>query len=1010
MAANFVQRLYEIVTRFGSSVAIQRDGDSRWTYDELWNTSSAIAQRLRQLAVPRQTVIAIELEKSPEFVASWVGTWKAGCIAMPVPPELPELRKSEYLHRSAAAIVINDAFIAELNTQSTNAKRCDQEGSGLTCAPDDIAYLFFTSGSTGTPKGVRVPHRGLVPMLDDQVRTFGLSHQTRSMFYLSSAFDASLSDVGTVLMSGGTLVIESDSSQLSVSELFERIEQRQVSYADLPPSVLHHAARLELPSPASLRTVVMGGEVCPAATVTYWAQRVALFNVYGPTEATVCTSIHACKQDNPDDEPRGSHSSRHLPIGRTIAGMNYKINVVKEGCDTLVDAFAVASESCQGELWISGDGLARDYLDDQQLTKQKFVMRAGERYYRTGDLVGRSRSGELYFLGRIDRQFKLLGRLVEPAEVESALANVPGLSAAAVFPDRHPGTQPKALVAFVETNDTTRFSEQQTKHLLHRKLPKWMVPNRIICHEKLPRTLSGKLDLSAIGKLIEAHDSPNVETQPISTRSDIAAFQQLRKIWEEVLGHPVADNDRFYQVGGDSLSAMTVLSIARDFDWQLSPDHLQNQTFRQCCERLEQPAGMTTSDLADYAAKIQRDISHSQFANSNQPICPTGEKPPRMLFLTGTTGFLGTWLLECLLNRCDLPIACLVRATSVQQAEDRIQQSRCRFLGSDAKPIDRHRVKLVCGDIAKPYFGLSSDTWNRMTLAATDVVHLAAEVHLLKSLRQLSRVNVDSVAWAVHLCNQGTPKQLHYASTLSVFVASDRTDARFYESDRLNQPATVFGGYGQSKFAAEKLIWNSIDRLDPSIVRYGLLTGDSRCGIASGTDQLSLFTKQLDDLGYFPASIGESRFDVTPVDQAAAIACQLILAEHTGAYHVCSESPVTLRRWADVLNNAGSSIKSVDDVEFHIRLQQHQDQCLTDRTSMAALSIQRRMMREQQKKGQQGIARGHQFDLFLASDSVFDLRRTRKVLSNIGIEIPMASSETLSKMAAQVLSQRGDSR
>lgn len=1026
MAVTFVQRFSEIVTQFGSSVAIEYDGDIRWTYDDLWNASSAITERLLQLEVPRQSVIAIELQKSPEFIAAWVGIWKAGCIAMPVPPELPKSRKREYLQRSDAAVVIDTTFIAELDAKSTNAER--RERADLSCNSDDLAYLFFTSGSTGTPKGVRVPHRGLVPMLDDQIQAFGFSHQTRSLFYLSTAFDASLSDIGTVLLCGGTLVIESDSNCLSVGELFDRIQHRQISYADLPPSVLHHAANLEIPSPESLQTIVMGGEVCPASTITYWAKRVNLFNVYGPTEATVCTSIHACKQDDPDFQPLGSLSSRHVPIGRTIAGMHYKINLVKEDRDALVYALPNTSEVCQGELWISGDGLARDYLNDHELTEQKFVVCDGVRYYRTGDLVLRSQSGELYFLGRIDRQFKLLGRLIEPAEVESALASLPGLSAAVVFPDRPPGAQPKTFVAVVEATDPSEFPEQQTRLLLHETLPDWMVPNRIICHEKLPRTLSGKLDLPAIGELVrnlsssctsEVVDettippaSPTPEgllasSNTPSSDPENAAFQQLRRIWEDVLGHPIADTDRFYQVGGDSLSAMTVLSMARDFDWQLSPDHLQSQTFRQCCEGLEQPAGIATSELADYAAEIQRDTAGSQSATSDQPTGKPAAKPLRAIFLTGATGFLGTWLLENLLNTCDFPITCLVRAASVEHAESRIQKSRCRFLGDDAKPIESNRVTLICGDIAKPYFGLSTDTWNQMSLAVTDVVHLAAEVHLLKSLQQLSHVNVDSIAWAVDLCNQGVPKQLHYASTLSVFVASDRTDARFYESDRLNQPATVFGGYGQSKFAAEKIVWSSNLSLAPSVVRYGLLTGDSRRGIASGTDQLSLFTKQLDDLGFFPASIGESRFDVTPIDQAAAIACQLILAEQQGAYHVCSESPVTLRRWAEVLNNAGSCIENVDDRVFHQRLQQHQDQSPTDRTSMATLSIERRMNRQQNKREQQYTARGHQFDLFLASDSEFDVRQTQEVLSNTGIEVPTASSEALIKMAEQMLSQKG---
>src|SRR5690606_1464903 len=214
----------------------------------------------------------------------------------------------------------------------------------------------------------------------------------RALFYLSPTFDASVSDIGTALLSGAALCVEPGVRRTPAS-MMALIRERGVTHLDLPPSVLATLDPGELP--ASVQTIVIGGEVCPADVVRRWASRVRLVNVYGPTEATICTSLGACDPETWD---------RPL-IGRPLPGIGYE--VVDEALDPV-------PQGTPGELLIDGVGLARGYLNDPELTRKRFPTLRGRRVYRTGDRVVLHHDGEFEFLGRIDRQIKLHGLRIEP--------------------------------------------------------------------------------------------------------------------------------------------------------------------------------------------------------------------------------------------------------------------------------------------------------------------------------------------------------------------------------------------------------------------------------------------------------------------------------------------------------------------------------------------------------------------------------------------------------------------
>ena len=390
----------------GPAPAILVDGRPVLSYDALRERAARIAG-----ALPRGKLVGLRMEKSADLVASMLGCWWAGSAFLPLDPSLPEKRLAFMIRDAAPALVL----------------RRPRLGAPIPPArlkPSDLAYAIYTSGSTGTPKGVLVEHRGLPALLREQIRAFRLRPGARALWFLSPSFDASVSDVGTALASGAALCIESKRRPLAAT-----IAARQITHADLPPSLL---ARTDPASmPACLETVVMGGEACPVEAARRWAARVRLVNVYGPTEATVCTSLGVV-------DPR--RWTRPL-LGRPIRGVRYRV----------VD----------GELWIAGP-LARGYLNG---SSDAFVVEGGLRWYRSGDRV-RRRGRDLEFLGRLDRQVKVRGHRIELGEIEAALKSQPGVDRVAVT----------ARNGSLRAEVSGRATPGRLQAALARRLPRWMLP------------------------------------------------------------------------------------------------------------------------------------------------------------------------------------------------------------------------------------------------------------------------------------------------------------------------------------------------------------------------------------------------------------------------------------------------------------------------------------------------------------------------------------------------------
>ncbi|QDV85667.1 AMP-binding protein [Planctomycetes bacterium TBK1r] len=953
-------------------VAIEQDDCRRCSYRELQSMSREIADLIHRANIARQSVIAIRIEKSIEYVASLIGIWRAGCAALPLPDVIPEAVRNANARRAGIAATLHPDSLSSLGVKlEVSCDRSVRQGT-------ELAYIFFTSGSTGAPKGVAVTHLGLVPVLNDQIQAFQLDPKTRSLFYLSICFDASISDIGTVLLAGGTLVIESDIQALPPQALMRRIEHRGITYADLPPAVVSQIGKQKCDLPESLVTVVVGGEVCSAEGIDWFSSQLSLFNVYGPTEATVCTSIKICR---PGELPT---------LGTPIAGMQYHVEPVDGGVSDRSSATADGAPTVndEGELWIAGPGLAAGYVNDPPLTAQKFVIRGSTRWYRTGDRVRRNASGECVFLGRLDRQFKLLGKLVEPEEIRKRILEHPSVSETAIVPLRDERGSVRAIAAIVSPSHSVGLCVPSLREHLQNTLPRWMVPTTIKVVDAMKKTATGKVDVAAASALVNASET-ELQAAP---ESPAAAL--LRSLWVKVLGHDgFGWDDPFDSAGGSSLAAMELLAAAEANGLALNSANLQHQTLRESLRDCESTCAATTASLNSIVQQLS-------VAAPDLPVIEPINNRDRVILLTGGTGFLGTWVIDALLRENHgTKLICLVRANDSTQALQRINHSRKTFLGSDVNSLGPDDVQPICGDLAAHQFGLSDHQWARIADQATDLVHLAARVHLLDDFQTMRSVNLDSLPTLARLACDRRPKAIHYASTLSVFVATDREETCYDEMDRLETPARVFGGYGQTKWAAEKLLWSIAGTQTPAIYRLGLLTGDTKHGVGGLHDQLAMFTRGIALLGQYPEGIDDFCFDVTPVDQAAHAIIRLLLDNHSGAFHLCGPQPVSASRWLGAMQRVGIDLAPVSRQHFQCtadRYQRDETNTDVDRRDVAAacLALNNRTTASDNHRA---------MDLFLATKTRFDASRANHVLQPTGDQIRPVSDRQLETMASVML-------
>ena len=533
-----IHQLFEAqVARTPDAVALVFEQE--WlSYRELNNRANQLARYLQNLGVGPEVLVGICMERSLLMLVGILGILKAGGAYVPLDPAYPQERLAFMIadtqtkilvtqSRLIAALPEHQASVVCLDTDWKFIAQDQQPASGVTT--DNLAYIIYTSGSTGRPKGVLVTHRGLYNLAKEQIRAFGLQPHNHVLEFSSFSFDGSVSEVFPALCAGATLYLGTQDSLMPGPALIQMLRDQSITNATLPPSALAVLPLTELPA---LQTIIVAGEACSADTIALWAAADRrFFNAYGPTEATVCTTIAECTNCN-----------KKPPIGRPIANMQVYI------LDSHLQPVPVG---VSGELYIgSDDSLARGYLNRPELTAEKFIphlysKQPGARLYKTGDLARYLSDGNIEFLGRIDHQVKLRGFRIELGEIEAALSQYPAVQHTVVLAREDiPGD--KRLVAYV-VSDQAGLTPGELRRCLQEQLPEYMIPTVVILKE-LPLTPNGKVDRQALPKpevrgVSAAYVVPQTEVE-----------QTIATVWQEVLDvKQVGLHDNFFELGGHSL-------------------------------------------------------------------------------------------------------------------------------------------------------------------------------------------------------------------------------------------------------------------------------------------------------------------------------------------------------------------------------------------------------------------------------------------------------------------------
>lgn len=849
---NFLAALADICQGSPEHIALEAsggqgvDGGSQLSYRELWRRLSGAGAGLRARGVELGDRVGILYGRSADFVLALLACWHAGAVWVPL-ADLPNNRLAALCERIRPTCLLGPEHVTLRELEASAAGPCEPFHPVI----GSPAYLIFTSGSTGEPKGVLLPHDGILGMLRAQIDCFRLTPDARSLWLLSPLFDASLSDIGTALLSGATLVID-PAPLCSLAHFYRLLAEFRITYIDLPPSLLASLDPARLPD--SLATVVIGGEAAPADQLSRWSEKLNLINVYGPTEATVCTSAGRC-------EPRQPAGL----LGQPWPGVVYRLDGEKP------------RPGQTGELWIHSPGLALDYWEQPELTARRLVEKDGLRWYRSGDLVEFTSDGDYRFLGRIDRQFKHNGRLICPEEIESVLSELSGVRKALVV--RHSGG---ALCACLdgEKRERAELAEQ-----LANRLPAWMIPSLWLWPEPWPLTASGKPDLARLAAWPLAQDTADL--QPLSE-----AESSLAAIWSRLLGCPVQSCEAdFFALGGSSIQVLACVALAAEAGLILSPESFYKarrlSRIVAAADVEHQERGMSAEALR---SRLPADLG----------LLAVNRAPDRLstVLLTGATGFFGSRLLAELLRATDWRIQCLVRAESPAEGRSRLVQA----LASWHAPLE-DRVEVLCGELTRPDLGLSHPERLREAQA---IIHCAAAVDLVRDFESLYAPNVAALAHLTgHPALLGKP--LHYVSTLSVLVAAGNKPQLADEADDLRQTDRIYGGYAQSKWAAEVWLRRQMARgLPATVYRPGLITADSSTGRGPCRDWLGGLIRGLLTIGAVPAECPAAerlQVDITPVDYAASAMIELMLGpQRAGAtWHLANPRPLALSSLLDTL-------------------------------------------------------------------------------------------------------------
>ena len=515
-------------------------------YLTLDKKANCLASHLLELGLKIEDAVVIHLDRSVEMIIALYAVLKAGGAYVPLDINSPRHRTNCLLEEMSPRIIITQRkYLSRFSGLINKTKvicidefKFDEgykKDFSVRVKISNLAYIIYTSGSTGKQKGAMIEHRGIVNTILSLADKYRITSSSRLLQFANLAFDSSVAEIFSVLYKGGTLVLVKPSQLQSFSRLIKILQELRITVVTFPPTLLKH---LDFENNKYLDTLVSAGDICHSNLANKLYRQIPHFiNAYGPTECSVCVATFEVS----------SLLSETVPIGKPID------NVAVYVLDKNMRKVPVGKE---GELYVSGVGLARGYFKDKKRTNDVFVpspFRKREILYKTGDRVVLSGDGNLIFVERVDRQVKIRGLRVELGDVEKQVNNIRNILNAIVVVKKNRIKEIQTVCYYIAKRE---ISHEFLRNSLKRKLPEYMVPNYFIRLNKFPLNSSGKVEVK---KLSPPKDYVRADVEYVEPKTKIERITAA--IWGKMLNKKqVSKNDNFFELGGESILAMRVVA------------------------------------------------------------------------------------------------------------------------------------------------------------------------------------------------------------------------------------------------------------------------------------------------------------------------------------------------------------------------------------------------------------------------------------------------------------------
>ncbi|MBR1539730.1 MAG: amino acid adenylation domain-containing protein [Clostridia bacterium] len=899
----------------------------KMTYRELNEKANSLAFHLRNnLKIKPNDLVGIMMNRSLEMIISILAVIKSGGTYIPIDPTFPKDRVNYMLESSNAKVLLTKENLKE--TIHFKETVYVDLGNSIYHFPnknltnnnhlDDLLYVIFTSGSTGRPKGVKIPHRTLSNFAN---------YCNRHIEYLQNPENNTLVSIATVsfdiftfetlisFQKGITVVLANEDEQITPSLLNTLMENNQVNCIQATPSIMQIFVNHQniMPSLKNLQYISLTGEASSLHLVQELRKitNCTIYNGYGPSE-TYYVTLYPIDDDL-------------VTIGKPFD--NTQIYILDKNQHPV-------PISVVGEIYISGDGIGKGYLNHPELTKESYIPNPfipGKLMYKSGDLGKYLPDGRIICLGRSDHQIKIRGLRIELEEIESLILKYPDIKNAVVVKQN---IKDREFISayFVSTK---RISTNELRKYLSQFLPRYMVPSYYVALDELPYTPNGKVDKKALSLPESAQNIEKVKY--VAPKTDLQ--KRLVKIWEQLLNiEPIGIHDNFFELGGDSILAMN-LNIEL---LKITTKITYSEIFRlPTIAELEEKIIQESQEENLFFKKIENlSDNYVDILKNNRQKEPFQPYHPRGILLTGATGFLGIHLLEEFIKNETCNIYCLVRTETGISSDEKLEQKLKFYFGDKYLKYINQRIFCVTGDITKTNFGLSTNNASELANAIDIVVNSAANVAHFGDFKKSYETNVISVKHMIAFCKKFDKKLYHISTTGVCGTAIDSSylnpirrfhkkpkDIIFTESS-LYIGQTLDGIYDRTKFEAEHYILNAISQgLDAYIFRMGQLMPRLTDGIFQENFRSNAYINRfvaICKIGVIPDYVLKRPLEFTPVD-CAANAIYKILTNSTKTnriFHLYNYKMISFKKFLKILKENGLNIRVTSEEQFKEKINQ----------------------------------------------------------------------------------------